>query len=92
MMITDGIFKLSATQIHAFDELTLDKEAVKKAFNVAMNFYSNRTNELLKRERNLWKDIINQFALDPKIRWQAKMIDGCFSVTVSDNKEGNELC
>ena len=58
------MMKLTSEQIHHIDEINRDRKANKEALLVALNFHTNGTNELIKKERAWWDEIAEIHSLD----------------------------
>lgn len=56
--------KLTAAQIAHFDEIAADRAAVDHTFNIAQTFHQNRTNELMRDNFKLWRDLAEIYSLD----------------------------
>jgi DNA-binding protein YbaB len=56
--------KLSARQIQWMDELARDKRAIEDVLNIAINYATNRKNELMKQEQDWWKEMSDLHGLD----------------------------
>lgn len=63
-MSIEGGIPLTASQIKDFDEIGADKVAVENTLRVALQFHSNRVNEITKREQALWKELAEIHGLD----------------------------
>jgi hypothetical protein len=61
---------LTAEQIKFLDEVNADKEAVDKTLLIAMTYHSNRINETLKRERELWRNLIDTYHLPGNVSYK----------------------
>jgi hypothetical protein len=61
--------RLTAKDLKEIDEIHLDKQSVENTFKTAMYYHSNRVNELIKKERKWWDDLIERFGLDKTIPW-----------------------
>ena len=84
------MFKLTARQIKNFDELSADKKAVKLTFEIAMAFHSNRVNELIEKEKDLWKELGAIHDIDLfSCPWKITMIDGTMQL-VRNEEDDND--
>lgn len=85
---------MSAKFIKRFDELNADKAGAENSLNIALNWHANRSNELVKMERELWDDVISSY---PELQtlWhkgqplQARMVEGTFCVTIAEEHKGD---
>jgi len=76
---------LTASQIKTFDEVATDKMAVEQTLKVAMNYHSNRINEITKVERELWNELMQLHALDPSVTYQTKLVEGQVVITEKED-------
>jgi len=58
------LMKLTASQIESFDEFAADKRSIELTLRIAMNFHSNKVNEIEKAERKLWDELTKLYDLD----------------------------
>lgn len=76
---------LTAAQIKAFDEIGVGKSAAELTLKLAMAYHSNRLNEIIKVERDLWKDLAEIHALNPSIVHTLAQIDGQVVITEKED-------
>lgn len=76
---------LTAAQIKAFDEIGVDKNAAELTLKVAMTYHSNRLNEIIKAEQDLWKDLTEIHALNPSIVYTLAHIEGQVVITEKED-------
>jgi hypothetical protein len=72
--------KLTASQIRHFDELVADRRASELTLQIALQYHTNNSNRILKEEKELWDSLIEQYDLDPEIKWTLKMVEGALVV------------
>jgi hypothetical protein len=75
---------LTANQIKILDELEADRIGADTTLKIAMVHHSNRTNELHKRGREIWDDLIVTYRLDPDVAYVVKRVSGIFGVVPDD--------
>ena len=76
---------ITARQIKEFDEIVADQDANKRTLEVAMRFHSNIENELYKRLKALWDELIEIYGLDVnKTTYQIKHVDGLPCIVKQD--------
>jgi len=63
-MSNEAVINLTAAQIKDFDEIGADKIAIENTLKVALQFHSNRANEISKREQALWKELAEIHGFD----------------------------
>lgn len=80
---------LTASQIKTLDEVNIDRKAVQDTLNIALQFHTNRVNELDKAEQAFWRDIIKTHNLDGSVAWKTDRADGTVVVTEADFKQTN---
>jgi len=82
--------KLTARQIKYFDELAVDRSSAKLTLNAALGYHSNRLNEIIKKEHELWDELVKQHDLDPALIWTAKSVDGSVVIIEATEQEKSD--
>ena len=77
--------KLTAKQIKNFDEISLDRQSSMETLEIALNFHSNRVNELIKQEKAQWEELFETHNLDRSVKYTVKKIDGCMEIAEKDD-------
>jgi hypothetical protein len=67
---------LTAKQIREIDNISADKDAMKRTLEVAINYHSNRLNAIIKDERAWWDDIAEIYNLDPSKKYKVGKSSG----------------
>lgn len=63
---------LTAKQIKDLDEISIDRKTADATLNIALTFHSNCLNEVEKRAKQWWDEIIELHDLDRSIVWAVK--------------------
>jgi len=63
---------LTAAQIKAIDEISLDKRVNDKTLEIALRHHSNTLNAIIKLDKAWWHDIQEVYALDKTTNWTIK--------------------
>ncbi len=74
------MIELTANQIKYFDELQDDKEATDKTLNTALNYHSNRINEIKKANDKMWEELAEMHGLDTTKKHQTKRLHGVVTI------------
>jgi len=77
--------KLNAQEIKELDEIRTDESAVNAALNVALNFYTNRANELAKAKREWWEKLGEKHGFEPEAGYTVKKVDGALAIVKSES-------
>lgn len=77
--------QLTAKQIEAIDQISAEKQAVKRTLNVALQFASNRAEELLKDEKHWWEEMAEIHGFDVYDKdWTVDRVNGMATIIEKD--------
>ena len=79
--------KLNAQEIKELDEIRTDETAAKAMLEIALNFYTNRANELDKARREWWKKLGEKHGFEPEAGYNVKKVDGAFVILKIETKD-----
>jgi hypothetical protein len=77
--------KLNAQEIKELDEIRTDESAVNAMLEVALNFYTNRANELAKSTREWWERLGEKHGFEPAAGYSVKKVDGLLAIVKSES-------
>lgn len=75
---------LTASQIKTIDEINIDRKSAENTLNIALQFHTNRVNELDKAEREFWRDLVRTHNLDEAVSWKTDRADGTVVITEAE--------
>ena len=79
--------ELTAKQIMFFDEMAIDRMAAKATLNTAMTYHSNRINEIMKEEMEMWGELAKIHGFDiEKNTWKISRSNGKAVIVNADEQ------
>ena len=78
---------LTAEQIRQLDEIKADTVGAERTLQVALNFYSNATNEIYKRRVSFWRELGEIHNLDDEREYTIRYASGQHEIVETEEKE-----